>query len=145
MSLFEWLGEVRNRGPVGTVESGHPRPGHWHPAVILLRAVIAVVALVASGLFITRTADTTTDAVAIVLGLLAYCGIAYWFSPRPELENVGWASGLFDHPFRWSDDMNRGLVYFAVVFWPGRFLTVSLRDVVRYWRGRRMMILPPRR
>jgi hypothetical protein len=144
MSLFEWLGENRNPGPLGTIESGSPQPGHGHPKVVMLRAAIAIVLIAAAGVGIARVANTASETIAILVAAVVYCGFAYWLTPRPQYDNVGWAGGLIDHPFRWSDDLNRGLVFLSIILWPGRFLTVSLRDVVRYYRGQRVMILPPR-
>lgn len=144
MSLFEWLGETHDPAPSGTIEGGSPQPIHWHPRVIVFRGVVAVALVAAVGVGIARIAQTATETIALAVAVAVYCGIAYWVTPRPDPDNVGWAGGLVDHPFRWSDDVNRGLVFLRVVLWPGRFLTVSLRDIFRFWRGQRFMVLPPR-
>ena len=144
MSLLEWLGEARNPGPVGSIEGGSPEPIHWRPRVIVLRGVVAIVVVAAAAVGIARVTDTAAETIILTTVATVYCGIAYWITPRPALDNVGWFGGLIDHPFRWSDDVNRSLVFLGVILWPGRFLTVSLRDVIRYWRGQRIMVLPPR-
>ena len=144
MSLFEWLGERRDPGSVGSIEEGSPTPMHWHPRAIVFRGALAIALAIAAGVAIVSFAQTATDAVLLVIVLAAYCGAAYWLTPRPALDNVGLGGGMVDHPFRWSDDVNRRLVGLQLFLWPGRFLTVSVRDLVALARGRRIMILPPR-
>lgn len=144
MSIFELLGEVARPGPVGSVEVGSPEPGGWHPRRILARAVVAAVALLALFAWLVRTASSPEDYLVGVGLLVAYLSVAHWCAPRPDLGNVGLLRGLIDHPFRLSDDANRVLGVLAVLLWPGRFVTVSLRDAVRYRRGERVMLLPPR-
>ena len=144
MSFFEWFGESRQPGPIGTIERGVPDPGHWHPRVILARAIAAAILLAGVLTGIVWFTDGTGEAVVAFLVVGAYCSAGYWYAPRPDLENVGWLGGLVDHPFRWSDDVNRGLLVLRVVLGPGRFVTVSLRDAFRYRRGQRVIVLPPR-
>ena len=144
MSIFEWLGERNSPGPVGGVDHGDAEPSHWHPSVIVARGAVAV-ALLVGAIWWTVTASDSGENVAQILMVLAgYLAIAYWLMPRPNYENVGWAGGLIDHPFQWSDDVNRMLVAVKVVLWPGRFVTVGIRDLFRLTRGRRVLVLPPR-
>jgi len=145
MSIFEWLFERRNPGPVGTLETEAPAPGHWHPLVIVVRAICAVGVLVAAEWAISRFARDSHDAAIATVVLILYCVIGYNVTAKPHLDNMGWAGGFVDNPFRYSDDVNRSLLLIGVLLWPGRFISVSLRDVVLLWSGKRTMILPPRR
>ncbi len=55
--------------------------------------------------------------------LAIYLLISGVVRPRPDTTNVGWLGGLVDHPFRWSDDVNRLLILLLVlllVFGPKR-------------------------
>jgi hypothetical protein len=144
MSLFEWFGERRNPGPVGGIDSGHPDPGHFKPRVIMVRGAIAVMLVAGVLLLIFRGSSGVEEMVSIAAIFAFYCGIAYSVTPRPNYDNIGWAGGLVDNPFRYSDDMNRMLVGLLVFLWPGRFITVGLRDLFQQARGRRIMLLPPR-
>ena len=83
-----------------------------------------------------------TDRMAVSLAVIIYGLVAYLVTVRPRLDNVGWAGGLIDRPFRWSDDVNRTLVFIGVVLGPGRFVTGSIRDLVRYSRGEGFMVFP---
>jgi hypothetical protein len=67
----------------------------------------------------------------VALGTGLYLLLGHTVHPKPDLSNVGWMGGLFDHPFRYSDDINRSLIVLTVLIWPGRFLSESLVDMVR--------------
>lgn len=140
MSLFEWLGESRAPGPTGDVEFSAPSPSTAHTHVIVLRGLLGALML-AGALYAVWHA---TDRALSVVVLLVYLGVAYLAVPRPDVSNVGWFGGLVDHPFRWSDDWNRGLVFFRLLLWPGRFTVGALRDVVQRLRGRRFIVLRAR-
>lgn len=143
MSILELIGEVARPGRTGSIEVGTPAPGDWHPRRILARAVVAATLLVAAIVALTRYAASVGDFL-IGAGLLAaYLAIAHWCEPRPARDNVGFLGGLVDHPFRLSDDANRLLGMLQGILWPGRFVTVSLRDAMRFRRGERHMLLPP--
>ena len=73
----------------------------------------------------------TLEGTAIAAGLtLLYLVIAYLVHPQPDTSNIGWLGGLMDHPFRYSDDINRFLIFLVIALWPGRFVSESLVDVV---------------
>lgn len=144
MSLVEWIGERFSPGPIGAIENEAPAPGHWDPRLIVARGVVALGLSLASITWILSATESSGAAAIALLFVATYCLGAYRFSPRPDLDNVGWLGGLVDNPFRISDDYNRLLVVVAVVLWPGRFVTVSLRDFVGFLRGRRVMVFPAR-
>ncbi|HEU4533420.1 MAG TPA: hypothetical protein VFS00_04855 [Polyangiaceae bacterium] len=71
----------------------------------------------------------------VALGLVsavAYGTFSFLVRFRPNHDNLGAGGGLFDHPFRFSDDVNRGLLALAVVFAPGRFLATGLVQGMHY-------------
>jgi hypothetical protein len=144
MSLLEWLGERRSPGPLGTVESGPPEPGNWHPGFIVVCGVIAAAMLSGAIGWLFSVIDSRGDFALSVFLVALYCALGYWINPRPDYSNVGLLGGVVDHPFKWSDDYNRWLVFLRILLWPGRFISVSLRDVVLVARGRRTLVLPPR-
>ena len=143
MSIFEWFGERRNPGPIGSIDRGPAEVVHWRPRMILLRGAVALGLLISLGIGIARVANGAGETIALLVGAMAYFALAYWHNFRPDTSNVGFAGGLVDHPFRISDNVNRALVFLRVLFWPGRLVTVGLRDLIRYARGQRVMILPP--
>jgi len=132
-SLFEWLGESFNPGPVGSVNVGRPRRGGWARGVVLARGVIAVVLLgVVAGFLLAATGGPDVRNAAIIAGVtMAYVVMGFFAHPRPDMSNLGWLGGLANNPFRLSDDMNRGLLFFSVALLPGRFVAESIVDLTR--------------
>ena len=47
-----------------------------------------------------------------------------------DMNNLGWAGGLFNKPFRISEDVNRFLLFLKIVLLPGRFVAESCVDVI---------------
>lgn len=142
MSLFEWLFE-RTPAPVGTIESGPAPSTHWRPGAILARGLIAL-ALVTGGVAWLAFSQPFSVTVTALAGIAFYCFVGYWIHPRPEMSNVGALGGVVDHPFRYTDDLNRMLLLLFILLGPGRFVTVSIRDLFVFARGQRVIALPPR-
>lgn len=132
MSLLEWFGESRNPGPVGGVDAETPEPVDLPADLLVLRGAIGVAVL---GVLVFSALTAESRWLGLFL-LASYLLVAFLLRPRPDENNLGWAWGLIDHPFRWSDDMNRLLFWLRVVLWPGRFGVAAVRDVLRLpWRG----------
>lgn len=144
MSLLEWLGESRNPGPVGDVHLTPPPPEGGPPARIVVRALVALALLAAVTWYAIDDALEVGGTPLAPALLVAYLALSAFVSPEPDADNIGYARGLVDDPFRWSDDANRTLLFLAVALAPGRFVIGALLDAVRLARGRRTIVLPPR-
>jgi len=126
MSLFEWLFERRDPQPTGTLDVETPEPFVASPPGIYFRGAIALAALAGVGYLV---AQSTEPAAFSILAIL-YFVVAFVFLPKPDMSNTG-IFGFIDHPFRWSDDVNRLLAILRVFLWPGRFVVSSLRDALK--------------
>lgn len=126
--LFEWLFERRRPGPVGTIDVSEP--DGWGGAGAVVRGLIALGLLI---WFAWWVADTWSDApdrfTAAVLTSL-YLGIAYFLRVRPDFRNVGLWGTPINHPFRFTDDLNRILWLIQILLFPGRFIAAGLADLV---------------
>lgn len=136
MSLSEWLGESMDPGPTGETQFGARDRGWRTRRAVLVRAGISIVML--GGLFLIfwrswgiRDFTFYRNVFAV---LLFYSCVAYFVHPEPDHSNMGWLGGLMDHPFRYSDDVNRFLLALSIVLAPGRFWSESLVDLVRLVR-----------
>lgn len=130
MSLFEWIGESINPGSTGTFGIGGrdraPRP-RW--AIIL--CLVITLAMLGGWFYLLWQVFGLRSMRPLGyagLGTLAYLVISYLVRPEPDLENLGWLGGLIDHPFRFSDDINRGMLLLAALLLPGQFIAEALLD-----------------
>lgn len=130
MSLFEWIGESINPGSTGTFGIGGrdraPRP-RW--AIIL--CLVITLAMLGGWFYLLWQVFGLRSMRPLGyagLGTLAYLAISYLVRPEPDLENLGWLGGLIDHPFRFSDDINRGMLLLAALLLPGQFIAEALLD-----------------
>ena len=139
MSLFEWLGESHNPGNVGSVDVGGRDRSRRSRISVLACFLISVAVLGLWGYSLWNGFGLRSlSGIGIASGAtLIYLAFAYSVHPQPDMKNVGWLGGLVDHPFRYSDDINRFLIFLVVILWPGRFLTESLVDSLRLFRHAR--------
>ncbi len=135
MSLFEWMAESHNPGPQGSLglEGASRRPPRGD---VVPRFVFALAILGAAGFFLFVT-GLAVAYPALTLGLVAaYLVISYFARPEPDTSNLGWFGGWMDNPFRFSDDVNRTLLFLKIVLLPGRFVSESVVDFVCLFRSR---------
>ncbi len=135
MSLFEWLGESHNPGSQGSLS--FEKPGRRRPTGnVLARFVLAVTLVAAAGFFLVAISPSIVDHAAVAAGIFAaYLVLSYFARPEPDTSNVGLLGGLIDHPFRYSDDINRFLWFLKVVLFPGRFIAEAIVDIFRLLRS----------
>lgn len=136
MSLFEWFGESFDPGPSGETQFGPRDRGHRSRANVLIRSGISLGLLGGVGYLMhqeMRIEDWTVYRNTAV-ALFFYSLVAYFVHPEPDTSNMGWLGGLMDHPFRYSDDVNRILLFLLVILLPGRFLSETFVDLLRLIR-----------
>lgn len=124
MSLFEWLGECIDPGPVGTVDG--PRP--LFPHITRAWAIIIAIAGITLLLVCLQWINIQEDAYQWRwrASLLIYLILAWGCTPNPDGRNLGWFGGLMDNPFRITDDMNRILVFVYMLLLPGKLIVFGL-------------------
>lgn len=139
MGIIEWLGESYTPGPVGTVDGPLRQRVARTRGALILRSLGALMFL---GLVLAAVVESSgpptlrTVATTAVL-LTAYSLLGYFARPKPDMDNVGLAGGLVDHPFRYSDDLNRTLLFVEVLLFPGQLLAETALDLLRLVRGGR--------
>ena len=133
MSIFEFFGEARNPGPLGGIDS--PAPDRPPGRAAIPRAVIGALAVGVGVVLLWQNASGPYLFLGLMFSAM-YLITAFVVRPEPDYSNVGWLGGLIDHPFRYSDDINRLLIVLLIILWPGRFISDGLVDG---WR----VIRPP--
>ena len=129
MSLFEWLGESFNPGPVGDIDAS--REPIFNQGIKRGWALFfMLIGLVLFGFSLRLILQSETKFWSFVFFVI-YLLFSYFLTPKPDTSNVGWLGGLVDHPFRISDDMNRFLVFLYLFLLPGKLVVFALQTAYR--------------
>lgn len=131
MSFYEYWCEQYDPQPVGSVELNTEHVAQRNEWVVFFKLIAA--ALMAAGLFwlpFHFLPLTGWHSVVVAAGIaLIYVGLAFFFIPEANTDNLGWLGGMVDDPFHMSDDWNRSLMFFNAVLGPGRFIAGTMLDV----------------
>ena len=129
MGLFEFFGERFSPGPIGGVDVGRPETEPQPLWIVVLRVTISIAGLV--GLLVLLGFPFGIGGVA---GCLLYVFLGTVVHPEPDYSNVGFLGGMIDHPFRYSDDLNRILIFLLIALWPGRVIGTGFLSATRLLR-----------
>jgi hypothetical protein len=66
--------------------------------------------------------------LATIGSLLIYIGVAFFFRPEANTDNIGWCGGFGNDPFQYSDNINRFLFKLHMLLGPGRFAAETMLD-----------------
>jgi hypothetical protein len=126
MGLFEYLFERKNPGKVGSIHRNDQPVNHISVPLLILKLLISAF-MIYSLFYLTvlHNFDLNTLMTFIIV-LFIYCFISYVFIPKPDTSNVGLLGGLIDNPFRYTDDLNRTLILFMILMYPGRFIAITI-------------------
>ena len=127
MGLLEYLLEHRNPGRIGSVDVEPPEPSGSY---LVLRGLVAAAGIAAWTWFLWSQSTTVQGLLLAAAASLAYLFTAFWLRPSPDVSNLGLWGTMIDHPFRFSDDVNRMLMFLHVFLWPGRFIAATVIDVM---------------
>jgi hypothetical protein len=130
MGLLEWFGESYNPGSIGSVgvrESGGRDRSRW---AVLVCFIVAVLLIAGGAYAIFHFGGALWQQKMLLIGtaFAFYLLLAFFLRPQADMDNIGWLGGLMDHPFRFSDDINRFLLFFQIALFPGRFVAESIVD-----------------
>lgn len=126
MGLFEYLCERRNPGNVGDIQK-NKQPVEPVGFVLIVVKLIISITIISGAFYITVMQDfSIAHTIIFALIALVYCTISYNFVPRPDTSNMGLLGGLIDHPFKFTDDLNRNLLVLFIVMYPGRFISTTI-------------------
>ena len=85
-----------------------------------------------------RLVTYSPETLVIRMGLtLLYFIVCFFVHPKPFAANKGWFFGMMNHPFRYSDNINRLLASLKITLLPGRFISESMVDLVRLLLGKK--------
>ncbi len=136
MSLFEWFFERKNPGPKGHAEMGiQANPvgemANWQKLLLLI-----IGGAIWIGYFYLFTLVNDSNVLSLIIFGVIYLALSLFIHPKPNVNNMGWAGGLIDNPFRWSDDVNRFLLFFEGFLFPGKLMILFFRIIFFWFRPR---------
>jgi hypothetical protein len=117
------MGEADNPGGVGQLLPETP-PVVRNRWVSLIGFVVGLLAIGAWILLLWHWClpeHLVTFAVVMAVTFF-YLVVSYFVMPTPDYSNMGWFGGMADNPFRYSDDINRFLLFLQIMLLPGRVL-----------------------
>lgn len=124
MGLIEFIGESIRPGKIGTVDitkgKKEKRIGMLIVKTILSIAIVAVLYYLIFGI-----SFHLKELLLFAAVMAIYSITSYFILPKPDYANVGWFGGVFDNPFKISDDVNRMLVFVMVILMPGRLISTT--------------------
>ncbi len=138
MGLLEWFSESNNPHRIGEIKSREASkkedPINW------LALMFGQAFFWTCFYFILKFSHETNGSIdvkwlLIVAGFfISYLLIGYFFDVQPDYDNVGLLGGVFDHPFRYTDDFNRFLIFLKVIFFPAYIMSKSWVELWRCWK-----------
>ena len=125
MGLIEIIGEMRNPGKTGTIDITK-RKRDKHIGMLIVKTIVSLTILFGLYYLSFGMSFQIKGFLTYLLIMAAYSIMGYFVMPRPDYSNVGWLGGLFDNPFKISDDFNRMLIFVAVLLMPGRLISTTV-------------------
>lgn len=123
MSWLEFLGDNRKEN-VGTleIEEREYREEGFLASLLKFLAAMAAIVLVAV---------LARPSLGYSLLLLAYLALGYGLRIEPNTRDLGLLGGLLDHPFKYTDDLNRFLLWAKILLFPGRLVATPIVGFVK--------------
>jgi len=126
MSLLEFFGD-NNSEDVGSIETIK------HKNEISLTPIIITKGIIGIGLLGLSEWGIMVSGYPVLLNILLiiYLVIAYNVDPKPRMDKLGLLGGLVDHPFKYTDDINRTMLFFKIILFPGKIIGTSIIGVIK--------------
>jgi len=128
MSIWEWIFEYKNPGPVGSIVGSDRDSDKLSLWLTIITGCLSLAALsVVSWHFV--VADSFKyqfwDYILRPLSLIIYLIVCANVSVRPAYNNMGYL-GFINNPFRYTDNINRWLVFIGIALVPGKLIIIPL-------------------
>lgn len=129
----EYAHEHKYRDEVGTIEVNTTYVTRRKPAWLVLLKLLGLGVMIAVAVGIAypslRQVLPPLQSAAVIAGaILIYAGLAFFLRPEPCEENLGFSGGMYDDPYKYSDNINRSLLSMHCYLGPGRYAAETLLD-----------------
>ncbi|MBT2559610.1 hypothetical protein J7E50_16940 [Pedobacter sp. ISL-68] len=130
MSIFEWFFERNNPGPTGSIETYHHKL-YWPRIWIIIAGGAALAAVLIFIYYIPFNQFEDFENGAACLGIffsLVYLVVSYYIYIKPDYNNMGFL-GFIDNPFKYTDDVNRFMLFFQALLLPGKIISIPITNL----------------
>ncbi len=131
ISFLELIMEWNNPKPIGTIELGGARPKPQKPVLVIILFVLASLIMIAPFIILAFILPEPFCFIVILVFELIYLPLGYFVRPKPRMDNLGLFGPFIGNPFRYSDDLNRMLLSWMIMLFPGRLVAIWFVDFFR--------------
>jgi hypothetical protein len=125
MGLIEIIGELIKPGKIGTVDITR-RKKEKRISILIIKTILSITIVTVLYYLIFGISFHTKEFLLFVAVIAGYSAVGYFILPKPDYSNIGWFGGVFDNPFKISDDVNRMLVFVMIILMPGRLISTTI-------------------
>lgn len=125
MGLIEFIGELIRPGKIGTVDITK-RKKEKHLGMLIAKTILSIAIVTVVYYLIYGISFHITEVLLFITVMALYSAAGYFILPKPDYSNMGWFGGIFDNPFKISDDINRMLVFVMIILMPGRLISTTV-------------------
>lgn len=125
MGLIEFIGELIRPGKIGTVDITK-RKKEKHLGMLIAKTILSIAIVTVVYYLIYGISFHITEVLLFITVMALYSAAGYFILPKPDYSNMGWFGGIFDNPFKISDDVNRMLVFVMIILMPGRLISTTV-------------------
>jgi hypothetical protein len=125
MGLIEIIGELIRPGKVGTVDITK-RKREKHIGWLIVKTILSIAIVTVLYYLIYGKSFHTKELLLYITIMAVYSAAGYFILPKPDYTNIGWLGGIFDNPFKISDDINRMLIFVMILLMPGRLISTTV-------------------
>ncbi|MHB8131346.1 MAG: hypothetical protein ACYDEX_20385 [Mobilitalea sp.] len=133
MGLIEIIGELIRPGKIGTIDITK-RKKEKRIGILIVKTILSIVIVTVLYYLIFGISFHIKEFLLFVFVMAVYSVAAYFVLPKPDYSNVGWFGGVFDNPFKISDDLNRMMVFIMVILMPGRLISITVLSWIDLFR-----------
>lgn len=125
MGLIEFIGELIRPGKIGTVDITK-REKEKRIGMLIVKTILSIAIVTVLYYLIFAISFNIKELIVFIAVMVVYSVAGYFILPKPDYSNVGWLGGVFNNPFRISDNVNRMLFFIMVILMPGRLISTTV-------------------
>ena len=125
MGLLEFIGESISPGKMGSIDVTKGRK-EKRIGILIVKTILSIGIVVVLYHLILGKSVHVKELLLFIAAIAVYSSAGYFISPKPDYSNIGWFGGVFDNPFKISDDINRALIFIMIILMPGRLISTTV-------------------